>query len=320
MNPEAAATRRRPDRILAALGTAAVLVLWRPAIASDPSADVLVVRRCLVDYERIATLSSTQNEVLDECLVEPGDRVKAGQLLGRLRDEDVRAEIALKEAEAGSDVDVRLNQAKHAQAQHKARRTASLLSRNAASAEEYNIHRMEAEAAGLEVEHARHRKSLAQIQLKIARAHLRAREFVSPIDGVVVAVLKRQGEAVTPQNPVFKVVDVDRLQVTGQVDVTDSWRLRIGQPVRIVPEVGGADLAIEREVFRGRIVFVDTSVDPMTQTCKVVARIENRGLILRGGIEARMEIDPSDREEVTAAHPPAGRPQPSVNRPTRPLQ
>ena len=41
--------------------------------------------------------------ILKECLVEPGDQVKAGQVLGRLEDEDARAELQLREMEANSD-------------------------------------------------------------------------------------------------------------------------------------------------------------------------------------------------------------------------
>src|SRR5437868_1839914 len=74
---------------------------------TDPSADVLILRRCPVDYERSATMGSSQYGLIQECLVAPGDRVKAGQLLGRLRDDDLRAELKLRELEAGSDVEIR---------------------------------------------------------------------------------------------------------------------------------------------------------------------------------------------------------------------
>jgi HlyD family secretion protein len=291
----------------------------RAADPVDPSADVIVLRRCLVDYEKTATLASMLNGVLKECLVEPGDRVKAGQVIGRLRDEDVRAELKLRETEAGSDIEIRVGMAKKAQADHKARRTASLVRRDAAPAEEYTLHRMEAELAALETEQAKHRHSLSQIQLELARAHLREREFTSPHDGTVIQVLKRPGETVAPRDPVFRVVDVDNLLVTGMADVTDAWRLRIGQPVRIVPDVGGAELAIEREVFSGRIAFVDTHVDPTTLTCKVTAKIGNRRGMLRAGLEARMEISPEPARSETAVSrkPLAGPPaQAPARRPT----
>ena len=154
-------------------------------------------------------VSSTIFGLLKECLVEPGARVKAGQVLGRLQDDDVLSEVRLREAEAASDVEVRLAEAQSDQAVNKMKRTASLVLRNAASQEEYHVHRLEAAAAALEVEQAKHRHRLAEIQLEHARAVLQTRELVSPHDGVVVAVARRKGETVAPRDPVFQVVDTD---------------------------------------------------------------------------------------------------------------
>jgi RND family efflux transporter MFP subunit len=227
---------------------------------------------------------------MKECLVEPGTQVKEGQLLGRLEDEDALAEVQLREAEATSDIDLRLSKNKNALAESKLSRTAVLVRRNAATHEEFTQHRLEAEATSLEIENAKHRHDLAEAQLRHAKAMLRARRFVSPHDGIVTAVLKRRNEPVAPNEPLFKVVDVDHLIVTGQIDVVDVWRLQPGQAVKIIPDVLGADLAIEREIFHGRITFIDPHVDPLSQTCKVLAKCDNRKRLLRGGLEARMEI------------------------------
>src|SRR6266446_1759171 len=154
-------------------------------VSSDASDDVVVLRRCTVSYVRTAVLGPSIYGVLQERLVEPGDRVREGQLLGRLRDDDVRAELRLRELEAASDVDIRLSEAKKAQAANKLSRSAALLKRNVLSAEEYQLHRLEAEAAILETERARHEHELAQLQLRQAQAVVRSREFVSPHEGVV---------------------------------------------------------------------------------------------------------------------------------------
>jgi RND family efflux transporter MFP subunit len=269
--------------------------------AADPSARVTVVRRCLVEYEQDTPVGPAVAGVLRECFVEPGQRVKAGQPLGRLDDEDVRAEVKLREAEAASDVDVRLGEARSAQAQAKVQRTAALLNRHATSQEEFAQHKLEAAAAALEVERAKHRREVAAIQLEGARAALRTRTLYSPHDGVVAAVLRRPGESLVSRDVVFQVVDTARLRVVGQVDVTDAWRFRVGQPVRVVAEVAGADVPVEHESFDGRLTFIDTRIDPLTRTCKVFARVENRRDLLRAGLEARIEIDP---EVPTAAAPP----------------
>jgi|GEM_PF-1884942 len=287
----------------------------RPADAADPvdpSAEVVVLRRCPIDYERSATLGSSQYGVIQECLVVPGDRVQAGQVLGRMRDDELRAELKLRELEAKSDVEIRLSEARNAQASIRLRTTQSLVRRNAASVEDYNLHKMEAEAASIAVEQAKHSRELAKVRLEQAHAQVRAREFVSPYDGVVVAVLKRQGEPVAPNEPIFKVVDPARLQVTGQADITESWRLQVGQSVRVVPDIAGADLPVEHEAFAGRIVFIDSHIDPMTQTCKILVNLDNRGGRLRSGLETRLEIDPRPPTAGTALSGARPVPNPGV--------
>jgi RND family efflux transporter MFP subunit len=262
--------------------------------AVDPagarSEDVVVLRRCTIDYEQVSLVGSSLVGILKECSVEPGTPVKAGQVLGRLMDADVRAELELRELEANSDIDIRLSENKEALAGHRLKSATALLHRNALSRLDYTQQHLEAEAAALDVENAKRRRRVAEAQARQARAALRARELVSPHEGVVTAVLKRRGEPVAPNVPVFRVVDVDHLVVTGAVDVVDVWRLQVGQPVTIIPDVAGADLPVEREVFPGRLVFIDTHVDPMSQSCKVLAKCENRHRLLRAGLEARMEI------------------------------
>ena len=272
---------------------AVMLMMGAPVQAQDPAPSVagIVIRRCLMEYERNTPIGSSIYSVLKECAVEPGASVKAGQVIGRLIDDDVRAEIKLREAEAASDIDIRLSEAKGARAQAKAARTALLVRRNAASQEEWNEHRIEAAASILEVEQARHRHKIAAIQVEVARSQLLTRTLITPHDGVVTAVLKRKGEAVAPRDPLFQVVDTTTLRVVGQVDVAEVWHLRAGQTARMIVEVAGADLPVEHEVFAGSIVFVDSQIDPLTRTCKVHVRVQNRANLLRAGLEARVEVD-----------------------------
>jgi RND family efflux transporter MFP subunit len=280
------------------------LVALAPRAGADdgppPSADVIELRRCPVEYARASLLGPSLIGVVQEISARPGDVVKAGQVLGTLQDKDVRAELDLRTAEAETDIGVRIGKARLALAVSKLKNSESLNLRNFVSREELQLHRIEAEARALEVEEAEHKRKLAEIQRRQAEAMARARQFIAPFDGIVVAVLKEQGESVGPSDPVFRVVDTDHLKVTGHLDVVDAWRAKVGLRVRVHPEVAGADLPVEREVFSGRIAFVDTQVDPATQTCKVVAEVENRDGLLRAGMEARLELIPDSGAGDTA--------------------
>jgi RND family efflux transporter MFP subunit len=294
------------------VGIASLAVVPVPVVAGElrpPSGDVIVLRRCEVNYRRssligVAHMGTTMTSVLQDCLVQLGDRVKAGQVLGRIADREIKVELDLRTAEAENLLDLRISETRGDQAQNKLNRTQKLQKRNTTyvPAEERISQELDVAAAKLQIEESKYELRLAELKRRQAEAMMHAREYISPHDGVVVEIRKEQGEAVSINEPNFHVVDVDWLKVTGYLNLPDYWRVRSGLEVRITPEIDGQELPVEREVFVGRIVFVDRRIDPGARTCKVIAEVANRNLLLASGLEARMEIllDGSPPE------PPAG--------------
>ena len=60
---------------------------------------VLELQRCALEFTRSSLLGANHYGVLEDFSVRPGDQVKAGQVLGRLRDQEARAEAALRRAQ-----------------------------------------------------------------------------------------------------------------------------------------------------------------------------------------------------------------------------
>ena len=278
--------------------------------AAPSSSQSIVLQRCEIEYKRssligVAHMGTTTTTILQDCLVRRGDRVKAGQVLGRVMDVEIRAELELRTAEAQNLLEVRINETKAGLAANKLKRTQKLQNRNTlfVPAEEKANQELDMSAANLEIEESRYELRLAEIKRRQAEALLHAREYISPHDGIVVEIHKEQGEAVFINDPVFRVIEVDWVKVTGYLNLADFWRVRSGLEVRVTPEIDGDDLPVEREVFTGRIVFVDRRIDPSTRTCKVVAEVANRDLLLASGLEARMEISlaPIPKEPPAAA-------------------
>src|SRR5271157_6139863 len=272
----------------------APVILGAAAIADEtisPSA-VILLQKCSINYDRATPVCSNNVGLIQECLVRPGDRVKAGQVLGRLFNKDVLAEMELRAtALESSEIAIDQHEATLEVARAKLRRAEALISRNALSAQDFQIQQLEVKNADLELKAAIQGRRSAERQLQQSKALVAAREITSPHDGVVVEIYKNTGEAITAGSPIFKVVKVDRMRVTGYLDVSDAWHVRPKQTVRVMPELEGVDLPIEREVFEGQITFVDSEIDPKTRTCRVFAEVENRGDLLRSGLECRMEID-----------------------------
>src|SRR5271166_6639028 len=277
------------------LGLLAPVILGVSAIADEtpsPTA-VILLQKCSIEYDRATPVGVNYNVgLIQECLVRPGDRVKAGQVLGRLFNKDVLAEMELRAtALESSEIAIHQREAALEVARAKLRRAEALISRNALSTQDFQIQQLDMKTAELDLKAAIQGRRMAEAQLQQSKALAAAREIVSPHDGIVVEIYKNTGEAIMVGSPIFKVVNVDRMRVTGYLDASDAWHVRPKQTVRVMPEVEGVDLPIEREVFEGKITFVDSEIDPKTRTCRVFAEVENRGGLLRSGLDCRMDID-----------------------------
>ncbi|MBV8076684.1 MAG: efflux RND transporter periplasmic adaptor subunit, partial [Planctomycetaceae bacterium] len=242
---------------------------------------VIPLRKCTIEYARSTLVGSNQAGLIQECLVRPGDRVKGGQVLGRLFNRDVLAELEFRTAALeNSEMAVHQGEATLEVERTKLGRAGTLYNRSALSIQDLQLQQLAVKTAELGLQAAIRGRRMAEAQLHTAKAMVAVREIVSPHDGIIVEVYKNVGETITLGIPLYKVVAIDRMRVTGYLDVGDAWRVHRGQAVRITPELEGGDLPIEREVFAGAITFVDSEIDPKTRTCRVFAEVENRGGLL----------------------------------------
>jgi RND family efflux transporter MFP subunit len=274
--------------------------------------EVIPLQKCTIEYSRSTLVGSNQMGLIQECLVRPGDRVMGGQVLGRIFNQDVLAELESRTVGLESSATaIHQREATLEVERTKLRRTGILYNRNVAvSNEDLQLQQLAVKTAELELQAANQSRRMAEAQLHAAKAMVAAREIVSPHDGIIVEIYKNVGEAVTLSIPIYKVDAIDQVRVTGYLDAGDAWRVRQGQAVRITPELEGGDLPIGRKAFEGEITFVDSEIDPKTRTCRVFAEVENRDGLLRSGLECRMEID-LRRVALAPSGPPAGGAAPS---------
>jgi HlyD family secretion protein len=283
---------RRTPGIIGLIAPALIGVRAIAGQGAPAPPEVVSLQKCTIDYSRSTLVGSNQTGLIQECLVRPGDRVKGGQVLGRLFNQDALAELESRTvALEGSETAIRQGEATLEVERTKLRRVEALYNRKAVSIQDLELQQLGVKTAELGLQAAIRGRCMAEAQLHAAKAMVAAREIVSPHHGIIVEVYKRAGESTMLNIPIYKVVAIDRMRVTGYLDVGDAWRVRRGQAVRITPELEGGDLPIEREVFAGAITFVDSEIDPKTRTCRVFAEVENRGGLLRSGLECYMEID-----------------------------
>ncbi|MDF1504223.1 efflux RND transporter periplasmic adaptor subunit, partial [Roseisolibacter sp. H3M3-2] len=106
----------------------------------------------------------------------------------------------------------------------------------------------------------------------------------APLDGVVSARQRQEGEAVNPGDELLTVVDGRVLELSGQIGVADAARVKVGQPVTFALD------AFPGEEFRGRVARVDPVADAGTRQVGVYVELANASGRIIGGQYARGRI------------------------------
>jgi Cu(I)/Ag(I) efflux system membrane fusion protein len=93
--------------------------------------------------------------------------------------------------------------------------------------------------------------------------------FRSPIGGIVVEKAVREGQYVETGQLLFTVADLSRVWAVLDVYESDLPWLRYAQEVSLYVE------AYPGETFRGRIAFIDPTLDPASRTVKARVTVDN---------------------------------------------
>src|SRR5690606_30412956 len=92
------------------------------------------------------------------------------------------------------------------------------------------------------------------------------------------------GEAVSPGQTLFTVVNSTRLELAGQVPVAQATQVRAGLPVEFTMN------AYPGRVFRGEVARVEPVADPQTRQVGVYIQLPNENRQLVGGLFATGRI------------------------------
>lgn len=195
------------------------------------------------------TISPRIQERLAEVLVDQSDFVKAGQLLVRLDDGELKrqvevAEAALAAAKSTAErvrVDEARAQAVAQQAQQNHRRTSALLATQVSSQSEMDKAVEQLHVAEADLKRARAATAEAGQQVVTAernldyhRERLAFAQIRSPYDGLVTRRDRDPGGVVVPGSSILQLVATNELWVSAWVDETVATALTPGQPTRIV--------------------------------------------------------------------------------------
>lgn len=260
-------------------------------IAAETAVEPITVTSCQIKAGAEAVLSTSQSGILAFSARE-GDAVKPGQRVIGLKSDLAATMLAVAEKEAGSDIEIRYIQMSSdvAKLEYEQAESVNGTIAQAITLADVRRRKLEYDRSVLQIEQARHQHEIRSLKRAEAAAHLDAFHVEAPFDGVVIRVLKHPGEMVQLGEPVLELVNVSRIRVEGFVDYSLRNRLSNGQEIRAKLVLRG--IKADPVITSGRIVFVDSIVQPVTHLVRVCAEVENPAGALLPGLSATMELIP----------------------------
>jgi RND family efflux transporter MFP subunit len=205
--------------------------------------------------------------------VREGDRVQAGQLVGRLD----ATEYQLKQRQAD-------DQASAAQAQLDiAQRT---LDNNKALVDQGFISRTALDTSVSSTAGAQASLQAARATADLARKSVRDSEIRAPITGLVASRLVQPGERVPIDAKLLEIVDLSRIELEASVAPEDVLALRVGQRARV--QVDGL-----AEALPARVVRINPSAQTGTRSVMAYLQLDPAAVSagLRQGLFARATVE-----------------------------
>ena len=236
--------------------------------------------------------------------VNRGSRVRAGQLLAELENQDLagakmKSEGGYSQAEATYQMELQKVAQDVKLAKEQLDGAQKLYDSRVALFKEGAVAAKDVEDARVALTQARNTYKLAQKQpdLKVAEGQLNAAKgdtasadaqlsytrITSPIDGVVTDRPVYPGEMAPAGSPILTVMDFSQVVARAHISPTEAAQLKGGDPAPISVPGQGPDV-------KGKVTLVSPALDPSSTTVEVWVQAANPGGRLRPGTSAHVTM------------------------------
>jgi RND family efflux transporter MFP subunit len=247
----------------------------------------------VLSVEHQVDVPTQTDGVVADLLKDEGSHVKAGEILARLNDRTIVAELEKAEA----DLQVARNNVSYQEAELKAkqanyRRQQQL--RQYGLSSEADLEHAEFEAKGAEFDLASWKAGVNKTQAEIRRleAELDKTRIRAPFAGLVARRYIRVGQGVSKSEKCFRVSQLSPLRVQFQVPENSPRHPHLGDTVEVAVQGDSS------HNFPARITKVSPTVDPASDSYEVTAQLSGAGLAdLRPGMAVRVDWPGTSRSK-----------------------
>jgi len=233
------------------------------------------VEAFLEPYHKI-DVSTVETGIIRSLQVREGDLVKKGDTLVRLDRDILNHALAVAVEEGKSIGNITAAAAELEMQEARYEKLKALLGRG-------HGRENEVERAASDVTVARGRLLRAEEEIAIKRseiehikAKIAAREIKSPINGIVIEILRRPGEAVTPNaSGLVTVVNVDQLKCVFDVPRKTAKRIVAKKNIQLKLDSG--------KTINGFVEWKCPILNAESETTKVIVRVDNPNHVYTSG-------------------------------------
>ncbi len=226
--------------------------------------DVELYSTALIEADKEVILTSRIAGEVIKIFFDDGSKVSKGDLIVKIDDREISASIERAKAE------LKVVEANYNNTLSMYKRRKSLIEKNMISEEEVEKLKSSLEIYKAQMESIKANINLLKVQLSYT-------EIRSPFTGVISEIFIEEGQNVTPQQKIARLVSTKNLLAVFNVPQKYIKGIKIGEKVRVnVEDIG---------VFEGKVVFISPSADK-NKMIKVEAELINSSKYVKPGMFA----------------------------------
>jgi len=222
-----------------------------------------------LEAENEAIVVANLSGMIEQVLVEEGDKVTEGQVLARLDNRQYKYEVQKAEASLKK-------------LENDYNRSKDLFTKGLISSESFDDNRFQYEQQ--------------KASLDLAKLNLNFTEIKASISGVVSKRMIKQGNMIAASASMFTITDFDPLLAVLFVPEHEMGKIKPNQKTNLKVD------AFDNETFTGTVLRVSPIVDPLTGTFKVTIAVSDNSNRLRPGMFSRIQIEYDMHDNALLVH------------------
>ncbi len=256
-----------------------------PPSKAAPQVDFVASGPIIVENQ--VDVSAQRDGVISTVFADPGTTVKKGQLLAKMDDRQISADLEAARAKTRStEADLRNWQAEAKVLEVDYARAEKLWEAQIIPKEQLDHARYKAESDQWDVKRVSELLANSKEVEHSLELELEKTRITAPFSGVVARRYIRTGQSVTRNDRLFWVTAVAPLRIRVTLPERFLGRIRTGTMVGITP----SETSSESHRYRARVIQVSPVVDPASDTIEILAELSGDTSGLRPGMRADLHL------------------------------